>query len=61
MKKKKQSSLKEETEEVRRLLQNAYCRFSFVTDEDLIDEAIYLLKSLEARYSYLLKECKKGE
>ena len=45
----------EELREVRRQLDGIQSYFAIESDNDLIDAAIYLRESLEARHRYLLK------
>lgn len=52
-------SIENETDDVKRRLKYAYFKFSVADDPLLTDEAIFEIKSLEARYSYLLRELKK--
>lgn len=47
-----------EIREVCRLIDNAYNRFEFEEDTDLIESNIYEIQSLKARYRYLLRVAK---
>ena len=54
-------SITDETEESKRRLKYAYFKFSIADDPLLIEEAVFEIKSLEAKYSYLLRELKKEQ
>ena len=47
--------LKEELQNTAQALRNAYDRFNFVTEPELVDAAIFEIRSLNARYSYLIR------
>lgn len=50
-----------EIENIRNNIKIAYKNFSFADDPNLVDAAIYEIKSLEARHAYLLKKVKKDD
>lgn len=52
--------LKEELRNTAQALRDAYDRFNFVTEPELVDAAIFEIRSLNARYSYLIR-CVKEE
>jgi len=53
-----ESNVIHELREVRRQLSGIASYFAMESDEDLIDAAIYLNESLEARHRYLLKQAR---
>lgn len=54
-------SIADEIEESKQRLKYAYFKFSIADDPLLIEEAVFEIKSLEAKYSYLLRELKKEQ
>ena len=54
-------SVAEEIEESKRRLKYAYFKFSIADDPLPIEEAVFDIKSLEAKYSYFLSESKKEQ
>lgn len=50
----------EEIENVKSKLKFAEDHFSQITDDDLIEATAYEIKSLNAKYRYLLKEAKRS-
>ena len=50
--------LKEELQNTAQALRDAYDRFNFVTEPELVDAAIFEIRSLNARYSYLIRRVK---
>lgn len=50
-----------ELRDTRAALERANCAFNYAQDQDLISAYIYEMKSLQARYSYLLKQIKQLE
>lgn len=50
-----------EIREVQARIDNAYTRFEYENDSDLIDACVYELESLSARYRYLLRCAKEQE
>lgn len=44
--------------EVCRMIDNAYMRFEYEADSDLVEASIYELEALKARYRYLLRLAK---
>lgn len=57
----KEPDTAKEIESVRKRINNAYNCFSFADDPYLVDAAVFEIKSLEARYAYLLKILKKDD
>ena len=51
-------TINESIRDVCRKMENAYDRFEFESDPDLIEASIYEIESLKARYRYLLKRAK---
>lgn len=51
----------EEIEVTKKKLDKAYLKFSLADDFLLTDEAIFEIKSLEAKYTYLLRKMKTEE
>ena len=52
------------TEELRltaQALRGAYDKFNFVTEPELVEAAIFEIRSLNARYSYLIRRVKELE
>lgn len=45
-------------EEARQEWLNAQCYYNTVSDEDLIDHAVYLMQAAEKKYMYLLKQAR---
>ncbi len=45
-------------EEARQEWLNAQCYYNTVSDEDLIDHAVYLMQAAEKKYIYLLKQAR---
>lgn len=51
----------EEIESTKEKLDKAYLKFSLADDFLLTDEAVFEIKSLEAKYTYLLRKMKTEE
>ncbi len=51
----------EEIESTKKKLDKAYLKFSLADDFLLTDEAVFEIKSLEAKYTYLLRKMKTEE
>lgn len=47
--------------QVSRLINEAYERFEYESDSDLVEAAVYELESLKARYRYLIRLAKKSD
>ena len=60
-KRKSASEYYELIEQARHEWQSARQRFEEISDPDLIDSAIYAIKSAERRYVYLLKKAREEE
>ena len=45
-------------EHTRLLMQQAYLQFDTVEDPDLVESAVFEIKALQARYTYLLRRVK---
>ena len=52
--------LLEEMDEIRAELEGARCRFDQVTEDGLVESAIYEMGSLESRYGYLLRQARQS-
>lgn len=52
------SALMDGLEHTRLLMQQAYLQFDTVEDPDLVESAVFEIKALQARYSYLLRRVK---
>lgn len=50
--------LKEDIRLTAQALRSAYDRFNFVTEPELVESAIFEIRALNARYSYLLRRVK---
>lgn len=50
--------LKEELQCTAQALRGAYDKFNFVTEPELVEAAIFEIRSLNARYSYLIRRVK---
>lgn len=50
--------LKEELRLTTQALRGAYDKFNFVTEPELVEAAIFEIRSLNARYSYLIRRIK---
>lgn len=57
-KKNELACLYEELSETKMLLARAYTVFNYSLDKELIEACIYEISSLQAKYSYLLREIK---
>jgi hypothetical protein len=55
------ADLTEELQQTRLALANAYDRFNFVSDPELVDASIYEINSLKAKYNYLFRKLKEQE
>ena len=49
------SALMDGLEHTRLLMQQAYLQFDTVEDPDLVESAVFEIKALQARYTYLLR------
>lgn len=54
-----EKNLLSEIETVKKNLEIVSAHFEYQSDSDLVDACIYEMKSLTARYSYLMREAKK--
>lgn len=54
-------ALLESMHETRQMINRAYTGFNAVEDPDLIEAYVYEINSLQARYSYLLRQVKAME
>ena len=52
------SALMDGLEHTRLLMQQAYLQFDTVEDPDLVESAVFEIKALQARYTYLLRRVK---
>ncbi|MDO4811193.1 MAG: DUF2508 family protein [Eubacteriales bacterium] len=50
--------LKEELQMTAQALRTAYDKFNFVTEPELVEAAIFEIRSLNARYTYLIRRVK---
>ena len=41
-------------------LRDAYDKFNYVSEPDLVEASVYEISALKARYSYLLRQIKEG-
>ena len=53
-----EEELKEELKLTAQALRGAYDKFNFVTEPELVEAAIFEIRSLNARYSYLIRRVK---
>lgn len=54
----KEPTLPEIIEQARQEWHNAQAYYNTVTDQDLIDHAVYLMQAAEKRYMYLMKKAR---
>ncbi|MBQ3532711.1 MAG: DUF2508 family protein [Oscillospiraceae bacterium] len=50
--------LQQELQDTARELKNAYEKFNYVSEAELVEACIYEISALKARYSYLLRRVK---
>ena len=55
------SDIKKELKALRIQIENARTRFQLESEPELVESAIYEIKSLDARYNYLIKSIKKNK
>ncbi len=53
-----EEELKKELKFTAQALRGAYDKFNFVTEPELVESAIFEIRSLNARYSYLIRRVK---
>jgi hypothetical protein len=53
--------LADELQQTRLALANAYDKFNFVSDPELVDACIYEIDSLKAKYNYLFRKLKEQD
>jgi hypothetical protein len=53
--------LMQELSSTRTALANAYEKFNFVSDPEMVDSCIYEINSLKAKYNYLFRKLKEQE
>ena len=52
------AELQQELQETGRALREAYEKFNYVSDDELVEACSYEISALKARYSYLLRRIK---
>ena len=52
------AELQQELQETGRALREAYEKFNYVSDDELVEACTYEISALKARYSYLLRRIK---
>ena len=52
------SDVKKEMREIKQRIECARTRFEFQSEPELVESAVYEIKSLDARYRYLIKTAK---
>ena len=55
------SALKRELSSTRAALSQAYSRFNYTVEPELVDACVYEIRSIESRYSYLLRALRQTE